>query len=175
MVARLTPPSVGRRHLDRSRIRDDGLATQSLAMRILISGDRPSDAIAQTRGFEMRLNTLLAAAAIAAMTAGAAAAQSMAAPSGSDTTSAPMNSSTMDNSAAPAMAAPSADQNGTPAAATMSGPVESSPTPAAQAYTLKAGDPNVISNPPVPDTPANRAAFGKPMSNAGRHTAASGD
>jgi len=126
----------------------------------------------------MRLNTLLAAAAIAAMTAGAAVAQDMAAPSGSDTTSAPPANAApnapMDNSAAP-MAAPSADQNGTPAAATMSGPVESSPTPAANAYTLKAGDPNVISNPPIPDTPANRAQFGKPMSNAGRHTAASGD
>jgi hypothetical protein len=53
--------------------------------------------------------------------------------------------------------------------------VESSPTPVASAYTLKAGDPNVISNPPIPDTPANRAQFGKPMSNAGRHTAAAGN
>ena len=125
----------------------------------------------------MRLNTLLAAAAIAAMTAGVAAAQDMAAPSGSDATAAPpANTAPMDNAAAPAMAAPSADQNAMPAAATMPGQtVESSPTPAANAYTLKAGDPNVISNPPVPDTPANRAAFGKPMSNAGRHTAASGD
>jgi hypothetical protein len=133
--------------------------------------------IAQPRGFKMRLNTLLAAAAIAAMTAGAAAAQSMAAPSGSDTTSAPSaNAAPMDTSAAPAMAAPSADQNGTPAAATMPGQtVESSPTPAANAYTLKAGDPNVVSNAPIPDTRANRAQFGKPMSNAGRRTAAAGN
>jgi hypothetical protein len=118
----------------------------------------------------MRLNILLAAAAIAAMTAGAAAAQTSAAPGGSDTTPAPMNSG-------PSMA-PSADQAGTPAAATMGNPnvvVESSPTPVASAYTLKAGDPNVISNPPIPDTPANRALFGKPMSNAGRHTAAAGN
>jgi len=133
----------------------------------------------------MRLNTLLAAAAIAAMTAGAAAAQDMAAPSGSDTTAAPpantapnapMDNSSMGNSSMGASAAPSADQNAMPAAATMPGQtVESSPTPAANAYTLKAGDPNVVSNQPVPDTKANRAAYGKPMSNAGRHTAASGD
>ena len=139
----------------------------------------PLEAATQARGFQMRLNTLLAAAAIAAMTAGAAVAQDMAAPSGSDTTAAPPANAApnapMDSSAAPA-AAPSADQNAMPAAASMPGQtVESSPTPAANAYTLKAGDPNVVSNPPVPDTPANRAAFGKPMSNAGRHTAASGD
>jgi hypothetical protein len=122
----------------------------------------------------MRLNILLAAAAIAAMTAGAAAAQTSAAPGGSDTSPAPMNSGVND----PAATAPSADQNGTPASASMGNPnvtVESSPTPVASAYTLKAGDPNVISNPPIPDTPANRAQFGKPMSNAGRHTAAAGN
>jgi hypothetical protein len=107
----------------------------------------------------MRLNILLAAAAIAAMTAGAAAAQS----SSGDNSG--MNNSTN---------APSADQAGMPAAAS-TGPVESSPTPVASAYTLKAGDPNVISNPPVPDTPANRALYGKPMSNAGRHTAPAGN
>ena len=28
-----------------------------------------------------------------------------------------------------------------------------------------------VSNPPVPDTRANRAKYGKPLSNAGRHTA----
>jgi hypothetical protein len=126
----------------------------------------------------MRLNILLAAAAIAALTAGAAVAQTSAAPGGSDaTTTAPMNSGDPNAPAPtdPNAMAPSATQNGTPAAASMGGPVESSPTPAASAYTLKAGDPNVISNPPIPDTPANRAQFGKPMSNAGRHTAAAGN
>ena len=40
---------------------------------------------------------------------------------------------------------------------------------------LKAGDTGVTSNSPVPDTPANRAAYGKPLSHAGRATAPSGD
>jgi hypothetical protein len=119
----------------------------------------------------MRLNTLLAAAAIAALTAGAAVAQ---------TSAAPMNSADPNAVAPtdPSATAPSAGQNGTPASATMGNPntvLEPSPTPAASAYTLKAGDPNVISNPPVPDTPANRAQYGKPMSNAGRHTAPAGN
>ena len=40
---------------------------------------------------------------------------------------------------------------------------------------LKAGDPSVVSNPPVPDTQENRAKFGRPMSHAGRVTAPNGD
>jgi hypothetical protein len=120
----------------------------------------------------MRLNILLAAAAVAALTAGAAVAQSTPMSSGSDTSAAPANPSATDSST---MSAPSATQNGAPAAATMGAAVASSPTPADQAYTLKAGDPNVVSNPPIPDTPANRHLYGKPMSNAGRHTAAIGD
>jgi hypothetical protein len=50
-----------------------------------------------------------------------------------------------------------------------------SPTPAAQAHLLKAGDPTVISNPPVPDTPENRAKFGGPTSHGGRKTAPRGN
>ncbi len=40
---------------------------------------------------------------------------------------------------------------------------------------LKAGDPGVVSNLPVPDTHDNRAKFGRPMSHAGRATAPNGD
>ncbi len=40
---------------------------------------------------------------------------------------------------------------------------------------LKAGDANVVSNAPVPDTRENRDKYGRPMSNAGRKSAASGD
>ena len=112
----------------------------------------------------MRLNSILAAAAITALTAGAAAAQSSGMSSGSG-----MNDTSN---------ASSANQAGMPAAATTGNPntvVESSPTAAADAYRLKAGDPNVITNGPVPDTPQNRAQYGKPMSNAGRHTAPAGD
>lgn len=46
----------------------------------------------------------------------------------------------------------------------------SSPTPVEQAYLLKAGDPTVVSNPPVPDTPATRRAYGGPESNGGKKT-----
>ena len=46
----------------------------------------------------------------------------------------------------------------------------SSPTPVAQAYLLKAGDPYVVSNAPVPDTPATRRAYGGPDSNGGKKT-----
>jgi hypothetical protein len=52
---------------------------------------------------------------------------------------------------------------------------QNSPTPSDQAYKLKAGDPNVVSNAPVPDTPQNRAALGQPLSHGGKATPASGD
>jgi uncharacterized surface protein with fasciclin (FAS1) repeats len=50
----------------------------------------------------------------------------------------------------------------------------SSQTPDAQA-SLKAGDPNVVSNAPVADTTANRAKYGAPMSNAGKRTTPKGN
>jgi hypothetical protein len=52
---------------------------------------------------------------------------------------------------------------------------QSSPTPSDQAFHLKAGDPNVVSNGPVPDTPQNRAAYGQPMSHTGKHTKPAGN
>ncbi|HXQ12474.1 MAG TPA: hypothetical protein VN805_15885 [Caulobacteraceae bacterium] len=106
----------------------------------------------------MRLIPTLAIAALAALAAGAAAAQAPAS-----------NGANQSNAA-------SANQAGTPAAATIgAGGVTSSPTPADQAYTLKAGEPNVVSNGPIPDTPESRRLYGGPMSNAGRHTAPKGD
>jgi hypothetical protein len=91
--------------------------------------------------------------------------------------------------AVPQQAAPSSGDAAQPASATTSAmgdpsaplgsaanPIkQSSPTPVDQAYQLKAGDPTVISNPPVPDTPQNRAQYGRPLSNGGAHTAATGD
>lgn len=61
------------------------------------------------------------------------------------------------------------------AAAQPAGIPTSSPTPVEQAYLLKAGDPTVTSNPPVPDTPATRSAFGGPDSNGGKKTRAVGN
>ena len=60
-------------------------------------------------------------------------------------------------------------------AAQPAGMPTSSPTPVEQAYMLKAGDPTVTSNPPVPDTPATRRAFGGPDSNGGKQTRAVGN
>jgi len=67
-----------------------------------------------------------------------------------------------------ATAAPDAGVNTSGVVAT------SSQSPDAQA-TLKAGDANVVSNPPVADTVANRAKYGKPDSNAGKRTAPKGN
>lgn len=67
-----------------------------------------------------------------------------------------------------AMAAPAAGVNA-------SGVVPvSSKSPDEQAA-LKVGDANVVSNPPVADTPENRAKYGKPDSNAGKRTAPKGN
>jgi hypothetical protein len=105
------------------------------------------------------ITALLPIAALAALVAGAAAGQTPASNGLSD----------------PPMAV-SATQAGMPTAATIgAGGVISSPTPADQAYTLKAGEPNVVSNGPVPDTLANRRLYGGPTSNAGRHTAPRGN
>ena len=51
----------------------------------------------------------------------------------------------------------------------------SSPTPAELAYRLKAGDPNVVSNQPIPDTPLNRSRYGEPLSRTGQASAPDGN
>jgi len=94
-------------------------------------------------------------------------------PAASSTQATTAPTSTTDLAADPAaspsaMAAPAAGVNA-------SGMVPvSSQSPDAQA-SLKAGDANVVSNPPVADTPENRAKYGKPMSNAGKRTAPRGN
>ncbi len=47
--------------------------------------------------------------------------------------------------------------------------------PASQAYTLLPTDAGVVTNGPVPDTPANRAKDGQPLSRAGRAGQAAGN
>lgn len=66
---------------------------------------------------------------------------------------------------------PSATMLGADASAVV--PMSSQP-PQVQS-TLKVGDPNVVSNPPVADTAANRARFGQPESNAGKKTIPKGN
>jgi len=53
---------------------------------------------------------------------------------------------------------------------TSTGPVPADQLPPAQAGALAGGDNHMVTNGPVPDTPANRAKFGGPKSHAGRHT-----
>ncbi|PXA75622.1 hypothetical protein DMC25_24420, partial [Caulobacter sp. D4A] len=71
-----------------------------------------------------------------------------------------------------ATTAPAAD---TGTAAPTSATLPASSLNPEQQATLKAGDPNVVSNPPVADTPENRKAYGSPMSNAGKRSAAKGN
>ena len=82
--------------------------------------------------------------------------------------------------------APAASDAATPASAVASDPNAplgstanpiplNSPTPASSSAALMAGDPNVVSNGPVPDTRANRARYGKPLSASGRATQPSGN
>jgi len=114
----------------------------------------------------MPLKTLTALAAFATLAAAPAFAQST------------------DQMAPPADAAtqmPATDMTA-PADATAAMPMQtpvtilqSSPTPADQAYKLVAGAPNTVSNQPVPDTAENRAKYGGPMSNGGRKTAPRGN
>ena len=98
------------------------------------------------------MTSLKAALAIAAIAMGSPALAQMA----PDTSSAP-----------PPDAAPSATAAGVD---TSTGPVSADQLPTGQARALAAGDNRLVTNGPVPDTQANRAKYGGPMSNAGRHT-----
>ncbi|HEX7758654.1 MAG TPA: hypothetical protein VF459_04080 [Caulobacteraceae bacterium] len=113
-----------------------------------------------------RFQTAAAAAVLTLLTAPAAFAQAASMPG----SQAPTHRSTANQNAMPA--ATSAESAGTNASAVI---YESSPTPASQAYALKAGDPTVVSNAPIPDTRANRARFGQPLSRGGQRTAPAGN
>ena len=118
------------------------------------------------------------AAAALTLISGVAMAQT-AAPVNPDPTAAAPADQTMpaDPAATTAMPADPAAATTMPAptgtAVDTAGRISSSP-PETQA-TLKAGDANVVSNPPVADTPENRKLYGKPLSNAGKHSAAKGN
>jgi hypothetical protein len=77
--------------------------------------------------------------------------------------------------------APAADWSGVPASAMTLDPAtgamvvrQDSMSPE-QAAMLKAGDANVVTNGPIPDTPENRARYGAPISNGGKRTAPAGN
>jgi hypothetical protein len=115
----------------------------------------------------MRLIPIFTAAAIVALSAGVASAQSTGA--GDMNQGAPTTSDTGQTTTGQT-GAPNAQAAGAPAAATV---MDTSNLPPID--TAKAGDPNVITNGPIPDTKENRAKYGQPMSNAGRHTAPAGN
>jgi len=94
---------------------------------------------------------------------------------------APMAGSTppADQSASPPdQANPPPEQQGASAAdqgaAAQSAPAAATSSADTSANVTASGT-QVIASQPVPDTPANRAAYGQPMSRAGKHTAPTGD
>jgi len=67
-----------------------------------------------------------------------------------------------------------------PAQTSTQAPANATPAASAGVNTAVTVDANgarhlLISNPPVPDTPENRAKYGAPLSNAGRHTQPAGN
>jgi nitrous oxide reductase accessory protein NosL len=110
----------------------------------------------------MKFPYLMIAAAGSALIAGSAMAQDQASPiptSADQSAMAPTDATAM-----PPAADPSAP-------ATLPAPSSSLGNPA----TMVAGDTHVVSNGPVPDTPENRAKYGKPMSNAGKKSSPAGN
>ncbi len=119
----------------------------------------------------MTLIRLLAATAVTAIIAGPALAQAPA--------TAPQDAANMPPAAM--QPAPAADQAGTPASAMTIDPAtgamvvrQDSVSPELAAR-LKAGDANVVTNGPIPDTAENRARYGAPISNGGKRTAPAGN
>ena len=113
----------------------------------------------------------LAATASALLLAGSAAAQTTAAPATPDTSAAPAAPATTAVPADPAAPAVAPD----PAAAPANGYNVAPAAATGDLAQAKAGDANVVSNGPVPDTPDNRAKYGKPDSHAGKRTQPAGN
>lgn len=117
---------------------------------------------------------LLAAAAVSALMTGAALAQDAPAMPPADTAASPEAAAA--DAAAPADAAStSADTAVNPGAAPAAGAATTPVSSPADSTMAKAGDPGVTTNGPVPDTAENRAKYGKPLSNAGKRSAAKGN
>jgi len=118
----------------------------------------------------MRTHFIIATVAAAALLGGSAFAQAAAdtavnppaANAPSDRGAAPSGAAS-DTSAAPAAGAP--DASVAPAAE----------APAERTSAASAGDVDIVTNGPIPDTKANRAKYGAPLSNGGRMTKPTGD
>jgi hypothetical protein len=123
----------------------------------------------------MRTKLMIATAAAAALLAGSAFAQASAAGDTAVNPNAlPAGVATGNAAVGPAPAtgqditAPSSRSEATVA------PAAGAPTERTSAASVSGGS-DLVSNGPVPDTAANRAKYGKPMSNAGRMTKPAGN
>jgi len=101
-------------------------------------------------------------------------------PATTDQPAAPPAAASSDMNQAPSTAAPPADAAPAPdtAPSTSAGPAPATApvgSAANTSTTVGANGTEVIASQPVPDTPANRAAFGAPLSHAGKHTAPKGN
>ncbi len=87
---------------------------------------------------------------------------------------APMSAPGVD--ATPPMSAPmNAPSAGAAGMNTNAMTVDPAQAPASQVQALQQGDNALVTNGPVPDTPASRAKYGRPLSNAGKKTAPAGN
>ncbi|HXQ14797.1 MAG TPA: hypothetical protein VN814_09265 [Caulobacteraceae bacterium] len=93
-------------------------------------------------------------------------------PTTTDKTAPPAASSDM-NAAPPANAGPAPDAM--PSTGAMPATTAQTGAAANTSATVDANGTQVIASQPVPDTPANRAAYGQPLSHAGKHTAPKGN
>jgi len=94
-------------------------------------------------------------------------------PSSTDQSAAPPAASSDMN--APAATPPSSDMNGQTGASAQAPAGASVGSATNTSATVDANGNQVIASAPVPDTPANRAAYGQPLSRAGRRTKPAGN
>jgi len=137
---------------------------------------------------------LLTATALCALMGGAALAQSTdtmgssgttAAGAAADTSTSPSNSMPASPSMSDGISASGSSTSGTAGMSTdtavnpehgaMAMPMPMSSGSMGDPAMMKAGDPGVVSNGPIADTPENRAKYGAPMSRAGKRSAARGN
>jgi hypothetical protein len=111
----------------------------------------------------------IAAATAALFMGGIAAAQPATSQGSSD------NNANPPASAQPASAPAASDQGSATANTTAETAMPANSSAANISASVAADGTQVIASQPVPDTPANRAKYGKPMSNAGKRTPATGD
>ena len=124
----------------------------------------------------MRTRLMIATATTAALLAGAAFAQSSSAPAASGDTAVnpPASSDQLPAGVATGNAATNPTPSGQAGGNDATNVAPAAGAPAERAPSATAGT-DLISNGPVPDTRANRAKYGMPLSNAGRMTKPAGN